>query len=320
MNTEAKPLHLYVKEKREIATNIYEFDLRAIGDEPLPPFTAGSHISVKTPSGRTNKYSLCNSVEETNRYVIAVKRDEDGRGGSISMADDVQIGMTLEALSPVNVFEMTNIRPEYVLIAGGIGITPIYAMMQSLKAQGITSFTVYYLSRSPESAAYLAELSNEDWGDHVVIHHSNGDENNRYDLWPVLENSGNKQVYCCGPMLLMEEVKAMTGHWPQGTVTFESFGIDAALERTNVPFQIQLAKSGQTIEVDTQTTILEALTAHGITVPSSCESGTCGSCKTKLISGDIEHRDMVLDEYEQEQQIMVCVSRGCGAEPVILDL
>lgn len=320
MSIEAKPLHLYVKAKREIATDIYEFDLRAEGDEVLPIFTAGSHISVLTPSGRVNKYSLCNDSEESHRYVIAVKRDEGGRGGSISMADEVQVGTVVEVSIPVNVFEMTAIRPEYVLIAGGIGITPIYAMMQSLKAQGVTSFTLYYLSRNPESAAYLSELTTESWRNHVVTHHNEGNPDDWYDLWPVLETPGNKQVYCCGPMLLMEEVKAMTGHWPQGTVTFESFGTDAALARTNVAFQVQLAKSGGCIEVDAQTTLLEALTAHGIKVPSSCESGTCGSCKTDLISGDVEHRDMVLDEDEQARQIMVCVSRGCGAEPVVLDL
>ena len=320
MSKGAKTLHLYVEGKREIATNIYDFDLRAVNGEVLPLFTAGSHISVKTPSGRTNKYSLCNPLENASRYVIAVRRDEEGRGGSISMVDNLQIGMTLEATSPVNLFEMTNTRPEYVLIAGGIGITPIYAMMQSLKDQGVTSFTVYYLSRNAESAAYLSEITRTDWGGRIVIHHSNGEESNRYDLWPVLESSGNKQVYCCGPLLLMEEVKAMTGHWPQGTVMFESFGVDAALARTNVPFQVQLVKSGKTLEVDTQTTILEALTAQWVNVPSSCESGTCGSCKTALISGDVEHRDMVLDEYEQEQNIIICVSRGCGAEPVVLGL
>ena len=310
---------LRVASKKEIARDIIQFELRDPEGEALPPFTAGSHISVKTPCGLVNKYSLCNCPGETDRYVIAVKRDEKGRGGSVSMAQDLAEGAELQASIPDNAFELTDKRPDFIFIAGGIGITPIYSMIQSLKARGIESFRLFYLTRDPESTAFLQELGSADLKDKVVIHHDNGNLDDAYDLWPVLEHPKNSQVYCCGPRFLMEEVKDMTGHWNEGTVTFESFGTEAKQAQNNVAFDVVLQRRGQTIRVDERSTILEALAANNIIVPSSCESGTCGTCKTDLISGDVDHRDMVLTEDEQSCKIMVCVSRARTGN-LVLDL
>ncbi len=319
MSKHEPTLKLNIVSKKEIATGIHEIELRAPAGQSLPSFTPGSHISVRTPAGLINKYSLSNSPLDTDRYVIAVKRDEQGRGGSISMADDLNAGDQLEVSLPENAFELTNKRPHYIFIAGGIGITPIYSMIQYLLGTGVDSFKLYYLSRNAQSTAYLEELSQPALRDHVVIHHDDGNIDNCYDLWPVLENPRNSQVYCCGPRFLMEGVKDMTGHWPSGTVTFESFGTEAKQAKNNIPFAVTLKSSGKTIQIDEKTTILEALAQNGVIVPSSCESGTCGTCKTGLISGNPDHRDLVLDESELDCKIMVCVSRAKSGD-LVLDL
>lgn len=319
MSTHELKLKLDVVSKKEIATGIFEFELHDPSRQKLPSFTPGSHISVRTPSGIINKYSLSNNPLETDRYVIAVKKDEQGRGGSISMADDLVQGAQIDVSLPENAFELTDQRKNYIFIAGGIGITPIFSMIQYLLATGVDTFQLYYLTRNAQSTAYLNELNDTMMQKRAVIHHNEGNHDDYYDLWPVLENPANTQIYCCGPRLLMEEVKDMTGHWPAGTVTFESFGTEAKQAKNNVPFAITLQNSGKTIQVDEKTTILEALADNGVIVPSSCESGTCGTCKTGLISGDVDHRDMVLDESEQSCKIMVCVSRAKSGN-LVLDL
>lgn len=319
MSTHELTLKLYVSGKQEIANGIFEFELRDSENQPLPAFTPGSHISVRTPSGIVNKYSLSNSPLESDRYVIAVKRDEHGRGGSVSMADALLRGMQISASMPENAFELTDKRKNYIFIAGGIGITPIFSMIQYLLGTGVEAFQLYYLTRNARSTAYLDKLSAPAMQGRVLIHHDDGEPENGYDLWPVLENPGNTQIYCCGPRVLMEEVKDMTGHWPAGSVIFESFGVEAKQAKNNVSFAVTLQSSGKTVQVDEKTTILDALAKSGVIVPSSCESGTCGTCKTGLISGDVDHRDMVLDQSEHTCKIMVCVSRAKSGN-LVLDL
>jgi phthalate 4,5-dioxygenase reductase subunit len=154
-----------------------------------------------------------------------------------------------------------------------------------------------------------------------VLHHDEGDPANAYDLWPVLERPvAGTHVYCCGPRGLMDAVRDMTGHWSDSAIHFESFGVgDASMFEPNQPFTIKLAKSGDVIDVGVKQTALEALRAHGCSVASSCEAGSCGSCRTHYMSGDVEHRDLVLGEDDKDTQIMVCVSRARGGE-LVLDL
>jgi phthalate 4,5-dioxygenase reductase subunit len=152
------------------------------------------------------------------------------------------------------------------------------------------------------------------------VHHDFGDFDNAYDFWPVFEKPGSgTHVYCCGPRALMDGVRDMTGHWPQGSVHFESFGVGQALLADNKPFKVKLERSGQMFEIPKDRSILEILRDNGIHAPSSCESGTCGSCRTTLCAGDAEHRDMVLTDDEKSAQIMICVSRAKGEE-LVLDL
>ncbi|MDB5964215.1 MAG: phthalate 4,5-dioxygenase, reductase subunit [Polaromonas sp.] len=308
-----------VVRKEALAGGIHMFELRDPGGKPLPPFTAGAHLTVQVPAGMRRNYSLSSNPADTAHYQIAVKRDSAGRGGSVSMVDDVQEGDLLSISAPRNNFELHPRAEKFLFIAGGIGITPVLSMMRHLKTQGNNDFRLIYCTRDPESTAFLADLTGPEFGQHVQVHHDHGDLDNALDFWPVFETPTKAHVYCCGPRGLMESVADMSGHWPSGAVHFESFGVDASAYAANTPFTVRLQKSGKTLAVGADDTILDVLRGAGLRVPSSCESGTCGSCKTRLLAGQAEHRDMVLSEEEREQNIMVCVSRAVSPE-LVLDL
>ncbi|SAL30165.1 ferredoxin [Caballeronia turbans] len=311
---------LVVTKKDPVAEGIFRFELRDEAGRDLPPFTAGAHLTVRVPSGANRNYSLCNDPAETDRYVIAVKRDAAGRGGSVSMTDEVAQGDRIEVSEPRNEFELSERARSFVFVAGGIGITPVLSMMRHLKATAGPRFKLYYVSRSPETTAFLDELSSAEWKPHVVIHHDHGDLANAFDFWPVFEKPGSgAHVYCCGPRALMDGVRDMTGHWPTGSVHFESFGVDQSRAAQNTPFSVKLERSGCSFEIPKDRSILEILRDNGIRAPSSCESGTCGSCRTTLCAGVADHRDMVLGEDEKRDQIMICVSRA-KSEELVLDL
>ncbi len=309
-----------VTKKDQVAEGICRFELRDEAGRALPAFTAGAHLTVRVPSGANRNYSLCNDPAETDRYVIAVKRDAAGRGGSVSMADDVAEGDRIDVSEPHNEFGLSERARSFVFVAGGIGITPILSMMRHLKATSGPRFKLYYVSRSPETTAFLDELSSAEWKPHVVIHHDHGDLANAFDFWPVFEKPGSgAHIYCCGPRALMDSVRDMTGHWPTGTVHFESFGVDQSRAAENTPFNIRLERTGRSFEIPKDRSILEILRDNGIRAPSSCESGTCGSCRTTLCAGEADHRDMVLGDDEKRDHIMICVSRAKSQE-LVLDL
>jgi len=254
-----------VTRAERIAADIHLFELRDPAGAELPAFTAGAHVAVRVPNGMLRKYSLANDPAERDRYVIAVKREEGGgRGGSESMIRDVAIGDTLPVAAPVNNFELAKSPPGYTFVAGGIGITPIMAMIRHLAATG-ERFKLYYCTRSADATVFRDELM-ADFRGQVVIHHDAGDPNKSLDLWPILEKPKG-HLYCCGPRGLMQAVRDMTGHWSPAAVHFEAF-TDAAPRPDDRPFMVKLARTDATIEVPVGTTILEALRAHGLDVPS----------------------------------------------------
>ena len=312
-------LALLLVRRTEVARDIVEFEFAAADGAELPPFEPGSHIGVLTPAGVVRKYSLVNPPSQRQRYVIAVKRESNGRGGSVSMVDGLAGGTTVEVEPPQNAFALAPAAHRFLFIAGGIGITPILGMVRHLRearepGEAGPDFRLVYLTRSPEDTAYLAELFDPGLASQVSLHHDGGDPAQGFDLWPLLEKpQAGTHVYCCGPRGLMDAVRDMTGHWPSSSMHFESFGVgDATRFEPDRPFTLRLARSGRQIEVDAGQTILEALGAHGVRVSSSCEAGSCGTCRTTYLSGDVEHRDMVLAEDEKADQIMVCVSRARG--------
>ena len=310
---------LRVSRKQSIATDITLFELAHPEGQELPAFTAGAHITVQTPLGMRRSYSLCGDPEQTTTWQIAVKRDAKGRGGSQSMVDNVQTGDLLPTLPWANLFELNETAASYIFVAGGIGITPILSMMRRLLSQGRTDFKLYYCTRDAAGTAFMDELHAPELAGKITVHHDHGDPAKALDLWPVFERPSNAHVYCCGPQGLMDSVRDMTGHWPSERIHFESFGVAQTGFAENKIFDVVLQKSGTRMTVPTEQSILEVLRACGHVVSSSCESGTCGSCRTGLIAGEAEHRDMVLRPDEHTHQIMVCVSRAKSTE-LVLDL
>ncbi len=313
-------MRLRVADVDEIAADIFRYDLRHPGGEELPSFAPGAHVTVWTPAGGTRCYSLSNDPAQRHRYEIAVKREASGRGGSSSLIEAVRRGDMLDVSAPDNWFALVPNAREFVFIAGGIGITPIMSMVRHLNATQTARYRLYYLTRSPAVTAFADELSSAPYAGKVVIHHDDGDPVRAFDLWPLFERPTSAHVYCCGPQLLMESVKDMTGHWPSSAIHFESFTNALAAPRADdSAFRVRLAKSADVVDVPAGVSILEALRAHGHRVPSSCESGTCGTCRTRLLDGDADHRDLVLTDEERADNIMVCVSRAKCAE-LVLDL
>ena len=179
---------------------------------------------------------------------------------------------------------------------------------------GTKPFQLFYLTRTAAGTAFHAELAAH------TIHHDEGDPDRAFDLWPILETPTPAHIYCCGPRPLMESVRDMTGHWPEHQIHFEDFGSDLVRPRaTDTPFRIRLAKTGTELTIPIGASILETLRAHGHTAPSSCESGTCGTCRTRLLEGEPDHRDLVLTEAERRHAIMICVSRATS-DLLVLDL
>ncbi len=305
-----------VTQRRPLSADIEEFTLESASAEPLPPVEPGAHITVTTPSGANRRYSLVHSGRDLKCYTLAIKREPNSRGGSASMHEKAHVGCEINIEAPENEFPLGNGHAA-LLIAGGIGITPIYNMAQHLNATG-REFRVIYCTRSAEYTAYLKELRAL-CANKLIVHHDAGNPEHAFDFWSVLGRPTLEHIYCCGPTPLMDEIKAMTGHWKEGSVHFEDFQPLEIVRDDDKPFTLTLAKSGTEIRVPADRTILETLRENGFETSSSCESGTCGTCKYTYLEGDVDHRDMVLMDDEKPNKIMICISRAKG-DHLVLDL
>ena len=312
----SKLIPVKIQTRRELTPQITEFTLISAHGENLPSSDAGAHIGVETPDGAWRQYSIINPAQTPANYTLAIKREDNGRGDSASLHTEWQQDTQTNITAPQNSFPLTS-ASEYLLIAGGIGVTPIYAMAQSLAAQG-AKLSMIYCTRSRPEAAFASELE-QLLGDQLTLHHDEGDISKVYDFWDHFEQPKDCHVFCCGPVPLMEEVKAVSGHWPEGRIHFENFAGAQAIQNDDKAFDVTLSKSQQTITIPSDKTILETLRAHDIPVVSSCESGTCGTCKCTLISGLVDHRDHVLMNKEKANSIMICVSRAQSGD-LVLDL
>ncbi|QRQ86359.1 PDR/VanB family oxidoreductase [Cupriavidus oxalaticus] len=305
---------------REVAADIVQFDLCAADGRPLAPFAAGAHIDVHTPSGLVRQYSLCGLPGETAQYSIAVKHERGGRGGSASLHGNVEVGSALGISPPRNHFPLADDALHTILVAGGIGITPILAMIATLEQAG-KSWELHYCARSERHAAYHAQLRERHPGK-ITEYFS------EEPIFPIQDVVGkmaaswlNIHLYCCGPAGLMHAVQASTPEAASQRVHFEWFAAPQDDGKPNEPFEIEIASSGKVFPVSAEETALEVLRAHGIDIGSSCEEGVCGTCEVHVLSGCIEHRDVLLSEAERagNKCMMTCVSRG-RRERIVLDL
>ncbi len=232
-------LPLRVTRNDRIADGIHLLEFRDSGGKPLPEFSAGAHIAVRAPNGLLRKYSLCNDPAERDRYLVAIKREINGRGGSCNLIDNAKAGDELMVAPPVNDFGLPPRAQDFLFIAGGIGITPIMAMIREVQRQG-KRFRLFYCSRSPETTAFLDELSTPAFKDQVTIHYDQGDPSRSLDLKPVLAERKNREhLYCCGPRPLMEAVRNMTDHWSSTAVHFEAFSDAETHKATDKAFKVR---------------------------------------------------------------------------------
>ena len=315
-------LKLAVSGIERLTLEIRRFELVSAEGGGLPPFEAGAHIDVFTGNGLRRSYSLANDPEERHRYVIGVLREENGSGGSCWMHDKLAVGDVVSAMPPLNNFALVEDARRHVLIAGGIGITPILAMGYRL-SRIAADVTLHYCTKSREETAFLDEVERV-FGENVVIHHDGGDPSKGIDLDATLaERTEGDHLYICGPSGLLQAARKRASHWPGETVHYELFVPRAErADWANDSFDIVLSRRKTTLTVAPDKSILEVVREHGIDVDSSCESGICGTCRTRLLGGAAEHRDDVLTDREKAENsaIMVCISRARNGETLILDL
>jgi len=302
---------------RRAAVDTLRFDLEAADRRPLLPFTPGAHIDVHAPSGQVRQYSLCGDARDASRYSIAVKREAGGRGGSRSMHDTVEEGSALGIVGPRNHFPLAADASHSLFIAGGIGITPVYSMIRSLDA-GARSWELHYCARSEAHAAFHAELAG--LGHERVFPYFS--EQPLLDVRTLLATvRDDTHVYCCGPASLMSAVKETSARWPAGRVHFEWFSAPEQAPSQNHPFEVELRRSGRILAVPSDRSILQVVREHGIDVSSCCEEGVCGTCETRVLGGECDHRDLLLSDHEHAEgaSMMICVSRARSPR-IVLDL
>ncbi len=309
-------LKLRVSDIVREAEGISQFELTDPANGALPRFTAGAHVEIRLGDQMVRSYSLSNNPAETHRYAVAVLREEAGRGGSLAMHDRVSVGDILEVSAPRNRFPLAGEEARFhLLLAGGIGVTPMMAMIHELEARG-AAWHMHYCTRSPERTAFQTALAPHIAAGKVTLHHDGGDPTRGLDLAATLTKFevGN-HIYFCGPPGFMSATKAALVSWPVHTVHFEYFTAsdDAKdLQAENNPFEIKIHSTGKVLEVPTDKSILDVLRENGLTIDSDCEDGFCGTCITRFLSGDPDHRDTVLSDGERRSYMMLCCSRAKG--------
>ncbi|GAB4193569.1 MAG: PDR/VanB family oxidoreductase [Thalassobaculales bacterium] len=299
------------------AAGIISLDLRPVDGGSLPGFTAGAHIDLSLPGGLSRSYSLVNPEGERHRYVVAVNRDRASRGGSRAVHEVLKAGDLIRVTAPRNNFALAASAAHSVLIAGGIGITPLWCMVQTLVAQG-RSWELHYAVRDRASAAFLEAL--QQWPERLHLH-VDAEAGRVLDVGAIVARApAGAHLYACGPGPLLDAFTAATAGLPAEQVHLERFSSDAA-PATGGGFTVVLARSGREIAVPPGKTILEAVREAGINAPSSCEEGICGTCEVRVIAGIPDHRDMVLSKAEQAANtvMMICCS-GAKSPTLTIDL
>ena len=313
---------VYLHAITHLARDASAFEFRPVDGAPLAPFTAGAHIDLILPNGVRRSYSLCNSQEETHRYVVGVKKASPSRGASIYLHDQLRVGAEIEITPPRNNFPLVESAAHSVLIAGGIGVTPIWSMIQRLVAIG-ASWEVHYASRTRQDAAFIDELERLAASDPSRSSFTFSREvgGGRLDLEEIIRSApSGSHFYACGPVQMLAAFELAAGRFPLEQVHLERFGVgETAIRTGGSGFEIILARSDKTLDVPAERSILDVLLDEGVDVPFSCMDGVCGSCKVQVLEGMPDHRDVVLgaDERAVNRTMMVCCSRAFSERLVL---
>jgi ferredoxin-NADP reductase len=311
-------LRLRIDRRTTGAEGVVVLDLRAPDGADLPAWSAGAHVDLRLPGGLTRQYSLCGDPGEASVWRIAVLREPESRGGSAHVHESLVEGVEVEVRGPRNHFPLVP-ATRYLFIAGGIGITPMLPMIDAAEAAG-AAWELHYGGRSRRSMAFLESLE-EVTGQRVTLHPQ--DEVGLIDLDRLL---GTPQpgtlVYCCGPEPLLQAVEQHCAEWPAGTLHVERFAPKEVGEPVLTDaFEVELAASGLSLTVPPEKSVLQVVEEAGVPVLSSCTEGTCGTCETTVLSGEVDHRDSLLTPAEQaaNDTMFICVSRA-ACPKLVLDL
>ncbi|AJG22337.1 PDR/VanB family oxidoreductase [Cupriavidus basilensis] len=302
---------------------IVSFELVHAEAGRLPSFAPGAHIDVHIPGGFVRQYSLCNAARKTGRYVVAVLRDPSSRGGSTALHDSVSEGDTLEISPPRNHFKLNGESVHSLLLAGGIGVTPIFCMAEQLYEEG-RSFELHYCARNKQKMAFHDAMSQAAWSSSLRLHFDDGAPAQKFDIDSVLEGAGaDTHLYVCGPQGYMDAVldAARGMGWAQERLHYEYFKADVIHKDTDSDFEVEIASTGTVLSVPADRSIASVLNEHGFNISMSCEQGVCGTCVTKVLSGVPDHRDSFLlpDERDANDQMTPCCSRA-KSKRIVLDL
>ncbi|MEV5984008.1 PDR/VanB family oxidoreductase [Streptomyces sp. NPDC052051] len=304
-----RALRLRVARREIVADGVVRLRLEG---RQVPRWEPGAHLDLVLPSGLIRQYSLCGDTADTSSYTVATRLLADGRGGSREVHEELREGAEVEVRGPRNRFPLVE-APAYVFVAGGIGITPVLPMLRALPPG--TPWRLLYCGRGRASMPFLDEI--EKWGgDRVTVVAT--DEGERPDLDALFTQvPAGAAVYCCGPEGLMEAVEARV---PEGaTLHRERFAPHATAVGGDRPFEAELRRSGRTVTVPADSSLLAAVRAELPGTMYSCEQGFCGTCRQRVLAGEIDHRDELLTDAERGESMLICVSRAQG-ERIVLDL
>ena len=309
-------MKLLLEKKDRISDGVVLLTLRHPDGGPVPAWTPGSHVDLVLTGDLVRQYSLCGDPADTSSIKVAVLREPEGRGGSQHVHDVLDEGQLVEIAGPRNHFELVEAK-RYLFIAGGIGITPILPMIAQVR-QANHEWRLVYGGRTRSSMAFLDEL--EPLGQ-VEIRPQ--DEHGLLDLQSLLgEPEEGTAVYCCGPEPLLAAVEQHCAAWPKGALHVERFSPKPDADQgPRHEFEVELAETGKVLHVPPDQSVLEVVERAGVSVLSSCQEGTCGTCETIVLGGTPDHRDSVLTDEEKEtgDAMMICVSRSRSPR-LVLDL
>jgi vanillate monooxygenase ferredoxin subunit len=315
-------LAVTVTARAAIAEGVLRVDLRAAeGGAALPPFSAGAHVDVFLPAGLTRSYSLCNSPHERGRYELGILLEPAGRGGSRSAHADLHPGRTIEISMPRNHFGLVP-APHSLLIAGGIGITPLLSMAEQL-ARSEASFELHHCTRSLARTPYRDRIGSSAYASRAWLHLDDDPAAQRFDAAQTLANATpGSHLYVCGPQGFMDHVlgAARALDWSDERIHREYFGAaPLTAAASDGSFRVRLARSGRVVEVGAAQTVVQALAVQGIAVPVSCEQGICGTCVLRVLDGVPDHRDLWFSDTEHaaNDRFTPCCSRARCAELTI---
>jgi vanillate O-demethylase ferredoxin subunit len=308
-------MHLRIRSITYLAEDVLGFELTDPNERDLPRFTAGAHVAVRVAPGLLRDYSLWNDPAERRRYCVAVLKDKEGHGSN-RLHEQARVGELLEVSWPRNFFPLAEEAERHWLIAGGIGITPIMAMIAELKRRR-ADFHLHYCCRAPERTAFREELSLLAAMGRATFHYDGGDPAKGLDVATLLqEPPPGTHLYYCGPAGLMDAVARAATHWPPRTVHSEYFKGPAAAIPEMVgedrAFRVRLAKSGGEYEVRADESIARALRRNGVKVDTSCELGYCGTCLTPYVAGEPDFRDQILRPSDRKRYVLTCCTRAKG--------